>query len=163
MIAAEIAHCGHAVGNQQRQRRSTRLRNVGVHVDQAGHQEAPAAVDDLRVRGRRKRGGRPDVFDAIAAHEDRATARCLVVHRQDRNVADHELREAAAMATSSNRGRQRPSRRTPSSNGQSWSEMAFGSQPMARSCLGRAACRESGAWDERRFYRARLPFTPRRS
>ena len=90
-ITADVSDCGHARGNQQRQRRATRLRDVGVHVDQAGDQKAPASVDDLRVWRRRKRGGRPDVCDAIAAHEYRAAPRRLLVHRQDRNVADQEL------------------------------------------------------------------------
>ncbi len=81
VIPSEVADRGDAMGDQQRQRRCPRLRDVGVHVDQAGDQEAPAAVDDVRIWDGRKGGGRADVVNAIIAHEDRTTARRLVIHR----------------------------------------------------------------------------------
>ena len=58
-----------------------------VHLGQARHQVFAASIDDERPVGHHDLVGRPDRYDALAAHHDGlAFEHALAVHRNDRHV-----------------------------------------------------------------------------
>ena len=91
MIPSEIADCRYAVGATSNDREDPRVFETWVCISiRPGIRKRPLPLHDLCMWGGRKRSRRPHVVNAIAQHEDRASPWRFVVHRQDRDVADHQ-------------------------------------------------------------------------
>ncbi len=71
-------------------------KGVGVPLDEAGHQQPPLKVDELRLRAGHRPGAGliTDMDDGIAAHRDRVRPWRGTAHGVDGTVIEHEIRRA---------------------------------------------------------------------